>query len=62
MTQSTTLYIGMDGHKESIAVAYVAQDHGAEVPSLGSIGTRQGDIDPLHRPGQLGSSPPAVAL
>jgi hypothetical protein len=28
-------------------VAYIAQEHGAEVSSLGTIGTRQGDID--HR-------------
>ena len=39
----------MDVHKESIAVAYVAQDHGAEVVSLGTIGTRQCDIDKLLR-------------
>jgi transposase len=35
----------MDVHKESIAVAYVAQAHGAEVISLGTIGTRQCAID-----------------
>jgi hypothetical protein len=29
----------MDLHKESIAVAYVAKEYGAEVVSLGSIGT-----------------------
>jgi hypothetical protein len=45
MSQSNTLFIGMDVHKETIAVAYVAQDHGAEVTSLGTIGTRQCDID-----------------
>ena len=45
MPQSSTLYVGMDVHKESIAVAYVAQEHGAEVVSLGTIGTRQCDID-----------------
>jgi transposase len=39
----------MDVHKDSIAVAYVAQDHGAEVASLGTIGTRQCDIDHLIR-------------
>src|SRR2546428_3301016 len=49
MSQSRTLYVGMDVHKESIAVAYVAQDHGAEVISLGTIGTRQCDIDKLLR-------------
>ena len=35
--------------KTSIAVAYVAQDHGAEVTYLGTIGTRQCDIDQLIR-------------
>jgi len=37
----------MDVHKESRAVASVAQAHGAEVISLGTIGTRQCDIDKL---------------
>jgi transposase len=49
MSQSRTLCIGMDVHKASIAVAYVAQEHGAEVTYLGAIGTRQCDIDPLIR-------------
>jgi transposase len=49
MPQST-LYVGMGVHKESMAVAYVAQDHGAEVVFLGSIGTRQCDIDQRIRP------------
>jgi transposase len=49
MHQSSTLYVGMDVHKESIAVAYVAQEHHAEVISLGAIGTRQCDIDQLIR-------------
>src|ERR671937_600996 len=49
MTQSTTLYVGLDVHTDSIAVAYVAQEHGAEVTYLGTIGTRQGDIDQLIR-------------
>jgi transposase len=35
----------MDVHKETIAVAYVAQDHGAAVTDLGTMGTRQGDSD-----------------
>jgi transposase len=39
----------MDVHKDAIAVAYVAQDHGAEVIYLGTIGTRQCDIDQLIR-------------
>jgi transposase len=49
MPQSSTVYVGLDVHKDSIAVAYVAQDHGAEVVSLGNIGTRQCDIDTLIR-------------
>jgi transposase len=49
MSQSSTLYIGMGGHKDSIAVAYIAQEHGAEVTSLGTIGTRQDDIDNRSR-------------
>jgi transposase len=49
MAQSSTLYVGMDVHKESIAVAYVAQEYGAEVVSLGTVGTRQCDIDKLIR-------------
>jgi transposase len=49
MSQSTTLYVGLDVHKDSIAVAYVAKDHHAEVVSLGNMGTRQSDIDHLIR-------------
>jgi transposase len=49
MHQSSTLYIGMDVHKDAIAVAYVAKDHDAEVVYLGTIGTRQADIDQLVR-------------
>ena len=47
--QSSTLYVGMDVHQESIAVAYVAKDHDAEVISRGTFGTRQCDIDTLIR-------------
>jgi transposase len=49
MAQSRTLFIGIDIHKESIAVAYVAQDHGAEVTYLEAFGTRQCAIDQLIR-------------
>jgi transposase len=49
----------MDVHKESIAVAYVANEHHAEVVSLGTIGTRQCDIDHLIRRLQS-KSPPLV--
>ena len=49
MAQSSTLFIGMDVHKDTIAVAYIAQAHGAEVTYLGTLGTRQCDIDQLVR-------------
>lgn len=39
MHQSSTLYIGLDIHNESTAVAYVAHEHHAEVVSFGNIGT-----------------------
>ena len=46
---SKILYVGLDVHKESIAVAYAPDDRGAEVVSVGPIGTRQSDIDKLIR-------------
>jgi transposase len=49
MPQSNTLSIGLAVHKDSSAVAYVAQEHGAEVIDLGTIGTRHADIDQLTR-------------
>ena len=49
MAQSSTLFIGLDVHKETIAVAYVGEEREAEVVSLGTIGTRQCDIDKLIR-------------
>ena len=49
LSQSSTLFVGMDVHTDSISVAYVPQDHGAEVTYLGSIGTRQADIDQMIR-------------
>ena len=49
MSQSPTLYSGMDVHKESITGAYVAKDHAAAVVSLGTFGTRPCDIDQRRR-------------
>jgi transposase len=39
----------MDVPKDSMAVVYVAQDHGAEVTSLDTIGTCPCDIDQRSR-------------
>jgi hypothetical protein len=44
MFPSRTLCISMDVHTDAIAVAWVAQDHGAAVTYHGAIGTRQRDI------------------
>ena len=49
MSQSRTIDGGMDVPNDSIAVADVATAHGAEVVYLGTIGTRNGDMDTLIR-------------
>jgi transposase len=49
MNQSSALSVGLEVHQDSIAVAYVAPDHDAEVISLGPIDTRQCDIAHLLR-------------
>ena len=38
MKHSSTLYVGLEAHKESLAVAYVSDAKEAEVLHLGSIG------------------------
>ena len=49
MAQSTPLFVGLDVHKDSIAVAY-AQAQSADPPVfVGAIGTRQADLDRLIR-------------
>jgi transposase len=60
MRHSSTLYVGLAVHKESIAVASVAQAHHAEVVSIGNSGTRQCDLDQLIR--QLQSKSPHLVL
>ncbi len=47
----------MDVHKETIAVAHVAEDREAEVIFMGTIGTRQCDIDKLIRKLQAKGKP-----
>lgn len=49
MNQPPTLFVGLDVHKDSIAVAHVFDDRSAEVTYVGQIGTRQADIDKLIR-------------
>ena len=59
MPQARTLDVRMEVQKASIAVASVAQEDGAEVISLGTIGTRPCAIDKLLRPLQS-KRPPLV--
>ena len=49
MTKSSTIFVGLDVHKDSIAVAYVLEDRQADVIYLGPIGSRQCDIDKMVR-------------
>jgi transposase len=48
MAQSTPLFVGLDVHKDSIAVAHAGGDAAAPV-FVGEIGSRQVDIDQLLR-------------
>src|SRR2546427_5173321 len=57
MAHTSTLFVGLDVHKETIAVAYAADDREAAVVSFGTIGTRQGDIDKLIRKLQAKGKP-----
>jgi transposase len=49
MKNGSTLRVGLDVHKDSIAVAYASEDASTAPVHLGSIGTRQCDIDALVR-------------
>ena len=59
MSQHSTLFVGMDVHKDSIAVAYAPEVSGSEVAFLRPIGVRHCDIDKLIR--QLHSKTPVNA-
>ncbi len=49
MKDGRTRYVGLEVHKDSIAVASASQDGPAEPVPLGSIGPCQCDIDALVR-------------
>lgn len=49
MAEPTPLFVGLDVHKDSIAVAH-AQGHSADPPVfVGTVGTRQADLTKLVR-------------
>ena len=49
MGNASTLHVGLDVHKDSIAVAYATEDGAVAPVPFGTIGTRQCDIDALVR-------------
>jgi len=49
MKNDTTLFVGMDTHKDSISVAYAEAGSAAPPVFLGPIGSRQADVDKLVR-------------
>jgi transposase len=49
MAKSTPLYVGLDVHKDSIAVAHATGARAAPPVFVGEIGTRQADLDKLIR-------------
>ena len=49
MQQPTTIFVGLDVHKDSISVAYAASDRSEPPQFVGQIGTRKSDIDKCIR-------------
>ena len=49
MAEPTTLFVGLDVHKEHIAVAHALAPCASDVVYVGQIGTRQADLDKLLR-------------
>jgi len=49
MQQPTTLFVGLDVHKDSISVSYAASGRPDAPQFLGPIGTRRCDLDKLIR-------------
>jgi len=49
MSQPSTVFVGLDVHKDSISVAYAEEDRLKSAEFVGPIGTRQSDIDKMLR-------------
>jgi len=61
MNKPATLFVGLDVHKDSIAVAHAPDDRRAEVTYVGRIGTRPADVDALIRRLKAKAERPVVA-
>ena len=60
MAQPTPLFVGLDVHKDSIAVAHALGQCADPPVFLGEIGTRQADLDKLIR--RLEAKTPALVF
>jgi transposase len=49
MAEPTTLFVGLDVHKDSMAVAHASADHASETVYVGQVGTREADLEKLLR-------------
>ena len=49
MSEPTPLFVGLDVHKDSIAVAYAQGQRAAPPVFVGEIGTREADLAKLVR-------------
>jgi transposase len=49
MSESSTIFVGLDQHKESITVSYVGADRSLEPICIGPIGPRTSDFDAMVR-------------
>lgn len=61
MSKRSTVFVGLDVHKNSISVAYTLESSRTEPVFVGSIGSRQCDIDKLMRRLQSKGSRPVCA-
>jgi transposase len=61
MRQSTPLFVGLDVHRDSIAIAHAAGDSTAPPVFVGAIGSRQADLGQLLRRLQNNAASLAVA-
>ena len=62
MEQPTLLFVGLDVHKDSIAVAHADGERTDPPHFVGSTGTRQADIDKLIRVPGVGENPGEVDI